>query len=171
MTGKPKIGVSRCLLGDAVRYDGQSKPCALVIDKLTQHFELIAICPEVEAGLSIPRPPVRLSGHLEQPRLTGRDDPAIDITELMHSYCRKKIPALEYLSGFILKSRSPSCGLHSTPLFIDDACVSETASGVFARALQAAYPTLPAIEETGLESPAALENFIHAVSRCHAEHN
>ena len=94
MATKPKIGVSRCLLGDAVRYDGQSKPCTLVIDKLAEHFELTSICPEVEAGLPIPRPPVQLSGSIEQPRLTGRDDLGIDITELMHNYCLKKIPDL-----------------------------------------------------------------------------
>jgi len=165
MLNKPKVGVSRCLLGDAVRYDGQSKPCALIIDQLTEHFELIAICPEVEAGLSIPRPPVQLTGSIEQPRLTGRDNPAIDITELMQDYCTHKIPALNQLSGFILKSRSPSCGLSSTPVFINGECVTETSSGVFARALQASYPNLPLIEETELELPAALNHFVSTVSQ------
>lgn len=165
MANKPKIGVSRCLLGDAVRYDGQSKPCAIVIDKLADHFELIPVCPEVEAGLTIPRPPVQLTGSIEQPRLIGRDNPSIDVTDLMHDYCQKKIPSLNELSGFILKSRSPSCGLHSAPVFIDEDIVTETSIGVFARALQAAYPDLPMIEETQLDSPNTLDKFIQSISQ------
>ena len=165
MASKPKVGVSRCLLGDAVRYDGQSKPCALIIDQLAERFQLIAICPEVEAGLSIPRPPVQLTGSIDQPRLTGRDNPIIDITGLMQDYCQNKIPCLTEFSGFILKSRSPSCGLHSTPVFIDGKCVTETSSGVFARALQASYPDLPLIEETELESPSALNHFVTSVTQ------
>ena len=152
------------MLGDAVRYDGQSKPCA-AIKKLATHFELIPICPEVEAGLPIPRPPVQLTGSIEQPRLIGRDDTSIDITELMHDYCQKKIPGLSDLNGFVLKSRSPSCGLHSTPVFINGKSATETSSGVFARALQAAHPDLACIEETQLESPETLNKFIQHISR------
>ncbi|MDT8451725.1 MAG: DUF523 domain-containing protein [Gammaproteobacteria bacterium] len=162
-TAKPKIGISRCLLGDPVRYDGQSKPRTTAVDRLADHFQLIPICPEVEAGLPTPRPPVRLTGSIEHPRVTGRDQPGLDITELMAHYCREKTPDLNQLSGFILKSRSPSCGLHSTPVFIDDECVTETSSGVFARAVQAAYPELVLIEETGLEEAGELEGFIAAV--------
>ena len=163
MPDKPKIGVSRCLLGYAVRYDGQSKPCNTIINKITEYFELIPICPEVEAGLSVPRPPVQLCGDIEQPRLIGRDNPSIDITELMQNYCQTKIPELNELSGFILKSRSPSCGLHSTPVFIDDELVTNTSSGVFARTLQSAYPNLPIIEETQIESPGTLNKFIATI--------
>ena len=164
MINKPKVGVSQCLLGDAVRYDGQSKPCAIVIDKLGEHFELIPVCPEVEAGLSIPRPPVQLSGSIEHPRLIGRDNPDIDITDLMQSYCLNKTPTLNELSGFVFKSRSPSCGLHSTPIFIDGKCITEKASGVFAHAVQTSDPNLPIIEETQLESGQVLDNFLLAVS-------
>ncbi|MCW8923342.1 MAG: DUF523 domain-containing protein [Gammaproteobacteria bacterium] len=160
---KPKIGVSRCLLGDTVRYDGRSKPCAM-LNKLAVHFDLIPICPEVEAGLPIPRPPVQLSGSIEQPRLTGRDNPDIDITGLMRDYCLKKMPELDGLSGFVLKSQSPSCGLNSTPVFIEGQCVTEIASGVFARAIQASYPNLPIIEETRLDLPDARTEFIKSVS-------
>ncbi len=164
MTAKLKIGVSRCLLGDAVRYDGQSKPCTVVIEKLAEQFELIAICPEVEAGLPVPRPPVQLSHSIQQPRLLGRDDPAIDVTDLMHDYCLKKMPELNELSGFVFKSRSPSCGLKSTPVFIGGQCVSETSSGVFARAVQKSHPDLPMVEETQLASHDMLKEFILSVS-------
>lgn len=150
------------MLGDAVRYDGQSKPCAIVIEKLAEHFKLIPVCPEVEAGLNVPRPPVQLTGSIKQPRLIGRDEPSIDVTDLMHGYCQTKIPSLSELSGFIFKSRSPSCGLHSTPVFIGGKCVTEISSGVFARALQAAYPDLPMIEETQLDSPDMRNEFMQS---------
>ena len=68
---KPLVGISQCLLGDAVRYDGQSKANKIVLEKLSDLFEFIPICPEVEAGLGIPRPPIQLTGSIEQPKLTG----------------------------------------------------------------------------------------------------
>ncbi|NNL07096.1 MAG: DUF523 domain-containing protein, partial [Gammaproteobacteria bacterium] len=87
MYEKPLIGVSRCLLGHAVRYDGESKPHSVVIDQLVKLFELVPVCPEVEAGLSVPRPPVQLSGSIDHPRVTGREDPELDVTVPMLAYC------------------------------------------------------------------------------------
>jgi len=127
---KPLVGVSQCLLGDAVRYDGQSKTNQIILEQLKPLFEFMPICPEVEAGLSIPRPPVQLTGSIKEPRLTGRDDASIDVTDIMQRYCEKKPAALSQLSGFIFKSRSPSCGLNSTPVFIEEQCVTESSRGV-----------------------------------------
>lgn len=162
-SSKPLIGVSQCLLGDAVRYDGKSKANAFVLEKLSNLFELVPVCPEVEAGLSIPRPPVQLTGSIENPRLTGRDDPSIDITQLMQQYCLTKPTELNQLSGFIFKSRSPSCGLNSTPVYIDGHSVTETSRGIFAKHLCKTYPNLPVIEETELETKDQLESFLQAV--------
>jgi len=159
---KPLVGVSQCLLGDAVRYDGKSKANTIVLEKLNDLFELIPVCPEVEAGLSIPRPPVQLTGNIESPRLTGRDDPSIDVTEIMQRYCSTKPAELDRLSGFIFKSRSPSCGLNSTPVFIDKVCVTETGRGVFASALCKRYPKLPVIEESDFTDK-SISRFIHSV--------
>ena len=161
---KPRIGISRCLLGDAVRYDGQSKANRIILNELVQLFDFIPVCPEVEAGLGIPRPPVQLSGSIEQPRLLGRDDPSIDITELMSDYCQVKPGELDQLAGFIFKSRSPSCGLHSTPVFIDGRQVTGSSRGVFARAMCTRYPELAVIEETDLENEVMLGQFIADVS-------
>jgi len=161
MKQKPRIGVSQCLLGDAVRYDGDSKPNKLIVEQLSQLFELVAVCPEVEAGLGIPRPPVQSTGSISSPQFTGRDDASINITEIMVEYCSRKIQTLNDLNGFIFKSRSPSCGLNSTPVFVDDKCITEHARGVFAHALCDVYPDLPVIEETELES--GLDNFVDAV--------
>jgi len=159
---KPLVGVSQCLLGDAVRYDGQSKANTIVLEKFNNIFELMPVCPEVEAGLSIPRPPVQLTGDIENPKLTGRDDPAIDVTNIMQQYCNTKPAELKHLSGFIFKSHSPSCGLNSTPVFINGQCVTETGRGVFVRAIRNSYPALPVIEDSDFNS-ASISDFIRAV--------
>jgi len=143
-----------------VRYDGQSKANIIVIEKLNKLFKLIPICPEVAAGLSVPRPPVQLTGSIENPKLIGRDDPAIDITDIMQTYCRTKVTELNNLSGFILKSRSPSCGLSSTPVYIDGHCVSKTGRGIFAKNLCETYLELPVIEDSELGNKKLLDEFI-----------
>lgn len=163
MTGpndKPLVGVSQCLLGDAVRYDGKSKTNEVILHQLGLLFELLPVCPEVEAGLGIPRPPVQLTASIERPRLTGRDDASIDVTDIMSAYCKRKPAELNKLVGFIFKSRSPSCGLRSTPVFINDECVSDTSSGVFAASLCQAYPDLIVIEDNQLDDKNRLDNFI-----------
>ena len=165
MNNKPVIGVSRCLLGDAVRYDGDSKPHTIVIEQLGELFELVPVCPEVEAGLGVPRPPVQLTGSIEQPRTTGRDDPECDVTELMQAYCSTRPAELKELSGFVFKSRSPSCGLYSTPVFIDSNCITESSRGLFARAMTSRYTQLPVIEETELDNRARYQQFVAEVFR------
>jgi len=157
---KPLVGVSQCLLGDAVRYDGRSKANQILLEQLSRIFEFLPVCPEVEAGLSIPRPPVRLTGSIENPRLTGRDDHSIDVTEIMLTYCSNKPAELKKLAGFIFKSRSPSCGLNSAPVFINEECVTETSRGIFARKLSESYPALPVIEDCELEDKQLLNSFI-----------
>ncbi len=158
------IGVSQCLLGDAVRYDGQSRADQIILEQLAPLFKFLPVCPEVEAGLSIPRPPVQLTVSIENPRLTGRDDTSIDVTDIMHQYCKSKPAELAQLAGFIFKSRSPSCGLNSTPVFIDGQCVAENSRGVFTRRLCAVYPDLPVIEDSDLDKPALLQDFIRRVT-------
>jgi len=159
---KPLVGVSQCLLGNAVRYDGQSKANQVVLKHLSQVFELIPICPEVEAGLGIPRPPVQLTDDIENPRLTGRDDKSIDITDIMNNYCHNKPTELKQLNGFIFKSRSPSCGLNSTPVFINNQCATENSRGVFARAMINQFPNLPIIEDS-IFTKESINHFIKQV--------
>jgi uncharacterized protein YbbK (DUF523 family) len=161
---KPKVGVSQWLLGDTVRYDGKAKPHSLVIEKLSKIFELTAVCPEVEAGLGVPRPPVQLTGSINSPRLTGRDDDSIDITETMREYCLQKTPTLNDLKGFIFKSRSPSCGLRSTPVFIDGQCVSDNSRGIFATSMCKTYPDLLMIEDTDLDDPELYQQFVSTIT-------
>ena len=160
---KPIVGVSQCLLGDAVRYDGESKANSIIVNKFSKIFKLIPVCPEVEAGLSVPRPPVQLTGDIKNPKLVGRDDPSINITDIMQNYCNTKPEELKQLSGFIFKSRSPSCGLNSTPIYIDGECVTENSRGVFARAIKNNYPELPVIEESEFTEDSILA-FIDSVN-------
>ena len=164
---KPLVGVSRCLLGDAVRYDGLSKANATVLEKLSKAFTLVPVCPEVEAGLSIPRPPVQLTGSIENPKLTGRNNPSIDVTNIMQQYCDTKPAELNHLAGFIFKSRSPSCGLNSTPVYIDGHCITERGRGIFAKNFCQTYPSLAVIEDTELEVKNQLQSFIQAVLKHH----
>ena len=164
MREKPPVGVSRCLLGDAVRYDGDSKPHRVVIEQLSEIFELIPVCPEVEAGLGVPRPPVQLTGSIGQPSMTGRDDPNLDVSDQMQCYCNIRPAELEHLCGFVFKSRSPSCGLHSAPVFVEGECVTESSRGLFARAMTERYRLLPAIEENELENRGRYQQFIDEVS-------
>ena len=149
---KPLVGVSRCLLGDAVRYDGASRASPIIIQQLSPLFHLVPVCPEVEIGLSIPRPPVQLSGSIENPKLTGRDDSSLDITAIMQDYCNTKAAELNQLAGFIFKSRSPSCGLNSTPVFINGQCVTDNSRGFFAKKLCEMYADLAVIEDSELEN-------------------
>ena len=163
MHKKPMVAVSRCLLGDAVRYDGDSKPHRIVIERLAVLFELLPVCPEVEAGLGVPRPPIQLTGSIDDPRMTGRSDPTLDVTELMQAYCKTRPAELKHLCGFVFKSRSPSCGLNSAPVFIDGNCVTETSRGLFVRAMSCQYPDLPVIEESELEINDRYKQFIDHV--------
>jgi uncharacterized protein YbbK (DUF523 family) len=163
MREKPPVGVSRCLLGHAVRYDGDSRPHNIVIEQLSELFELVPVCPEVEAGLGVPRPPVQLTGSIEQPRMTGRNDPDLDVSDQIYRYCATRPLELEQLCGFVFKSRSPSCGLYSTPVFINGNCITESSRGLLARAMTSRYTQLPVIEETELENRVRYQRFVDEV--------
>lgn len=166
-SARPCLGVSQCLLGERVRYDAKCKTSRVVVGKLASIFTLVPVCPEVEAGLGVPRPPVQLSGDIHSPRMTGRDDPALDVTEQILEYTRHRLDQLSQLDGYIFKSRSPSCGLHTTPVFIEGRCITETGRGLFAREFCNRFPDLPVIEDSALEAIENLERFIARVIKRH----
>ncbi|MDE2089116.1 MAG: DUF1722 domain-containing protein [Gammaproteobacteria bacterium] len=158
-----RIGTSSCLLGQPVRYNGEHKRDAYITGTLAAFFELVPVCPEMAIGLGVPRDPIRLTGDLVRPRAVGVHDPARDVTAVLEDYGRCVARELAGLSGYILKNRSPSCGLQGVPVFRDDGQVAGAAAGVYARALTAALPLLPVEEETRLADPAARRNFIERV--------
>ncbi len=160
-----RIGISKCLLGEKVRYDGQHKHDSYVADVLSAWFEYVPLCPEVECGMGVPREAMRLVGDVERPRMVTTNT-SRDLTEQMASWCAARISRLEAdnLCGFILKRKSPSCGMERVKVYPDGKGMSENKGvGLFARAFMARYPNLPVEEEGRLHDPALRENFVERV--------
>ena len=162
MDKKIKLGISACLLGRPVRYDGGNKLDTFLRDTVGRSVEYAPVCPEAEAGFGIPREPMQLEG---DPKFHGTPrmmtiETRRDMTEAMVSWAEKRLDELakDGLSGFILKSRSPSCGVGSTPLF-GEAGEVDTVSGIFARMLIKRFPLLPVTDEARLTGPGEREDF------------
>lgn len=161
VSDRPKLAISRCLIGDRVRYDGDIRHYPELCRDLAEVAELIPVCPEVEIGLSAPRPPVQLSGEASSPRMTGRDNPAIDITDAMNSYCQQRTQLLSDICGYVFKSKSPSCGIQDIPVFNNGRQIKDYRRGLFAQAIIDLYPELPVTDETMLETKQQRQHFIH----------
>ena len=165
MTGNIKVGVSSCLLGNTVRYDGGHKRDRYITDTLSRYFQFVPVCPEVESGMTVPREAMRLVGEIERPRLlTVRS--GMDHTERMEEFCRRKIDELkkEDLCGFIFKSDSPSSGLFRVKVYTPAGQNSvRKGRGLFASAVAENFPLLPLEEEGRLHDAALRENFIERV--------
>jgi len=159
VTGKALVGVSACLLGEEVRYNGAHKLDDFVCGELAQAVELRAVCPEVDIGLGVPREPIQLARSNNGTRLVAAESGA-DLTAAMESYAEAKVRELDAagICGYVLKARSPSCGLGSVP--IDGAGAGD---GLFAATLRKLGGRLPTTEETGLEGEAGREVFLARV--------
>lgn len=161
---KMKIGISACLTGKKVRYDGSHKHDHYITDTLGRYFYLYAVCPEVEYGLPVPREPMRLTGFPENPRLvtirTG-----IDHTEGMKKWAEKKAKELDKqeLCGFIFKSRSPSSGMKGVKIYDEKGVPHMNGVGIFARAFINRFSLVPVVDEGRLNDPALREAFIEKV--------
>ncbi|RDH82549.1 MAG: hypothetical protein DIZ80_09700 [endosymbiont of Galathealinum brachiosum] len=164
MTSKPLIAVSRCLLGDRVRYDATIKEYPLLLNFIKQHFKVISVCPEVEIGLTVPRAPVQLCGSTDNIHILGRDDPSIDITVNMQSYCQQRPPQLDSIHGYIFKSKSPSCGIENIPVHNNGEIISMT-KGVFVTAILQHFPKLPITDELDLINHEHCEIFLQLVKK------
>lgn len=160
-TLKPRIAISACLAGQQVRYDGASKSLP-EMDLFEQQFQLVAICPEVGAGLGVPRPPVQLVQTALGLRALGRDDASLDVSDHLIAYRQSSCSDLsaQPISGYIFKSRSPSCGLHSTPVFDDKGQLLHLSSGLQADYFQRQMPWLVFREETQLLETSACQHFL-----------
>ncbi len=163
-----KIGVSSCLLGNEVRYDGSHKYCSHIVDSLGEQFSLISICPEVAIGLGVPRSPIQLVSMDDRIHLRGVDRPQQDVTDDMHAYVQTVLPELNNLSGYIFKARSPSCGVADVPVYnVDGSLMAEKASGLFAQALQKLFPELPLSNEEALLDEETRSDFVSRVLGYH----
>lgn len=159
-----RLGISSCLLGERVRYDGQHKLNHFLRDTLGQYVEYVPVCPEVECGLPVPREAMRLVGDPAAPRLvtikTGRD-----LTDQMHTWARRRLAELERedLCGYIFKSKSPSSGMERVKVYDDNNVPHKVGSGLFAAAFMAHFPTLPVEEDGRLNDARLRENFIERI--------
>jgi uncharacterized protein YbbK (DUF523 family)/uncharacterized protein YbgA (DUF1722 family) len=158
-----RLGISACLLGKPVRFDGGHKRDAFLSDTLSQWVEWVSVCPEVGAGLGTPRPTLRLVGLGEAPRLVAPKT-GLDHTAAMQAYSRKELKRLAKLDlcGFVLKSKSPSCGMERVKVY-NASMPTKGGVGLFAQALMAALPLLPVEEEGRLHDPGLRENFLERV--------
>ena len=160
---KLKLGVSSCLLGESVRYNAEHKRDSTVIDLLGQQFEAVPVCPEVELGMGVPREPVRLvANDASSERMVGSES-GKDWTQAMADFNSIKLEALrqQNLSGFIFKSRSPSCGPGNVPLHHEQEKSSTV--GLFAHALMQYFPSLPVIDEEALQDEIVRQDFVARV--------
>ncbi|MBC8210140.1 MAG: DUF523 and DUF1722 domain-containing protein [Gammaproteobacteria bacterium] len=161
---QPRVGVSACLLGRKVRFDGGHKNNQLIVSSLSKHLELKPVCPEVEAGFSTPRAAMQLRKNGEQIRLVINKAPFQDVTGQMNDYIHAKLDSLAGLDGFIFKKDSPSCGAFRVPVVINqDGYRNRDAVGLFAGAFRERFPLIPIEEEGRLNDSALRENFFERV--------
>jgi len=159
-----KIGVSTCLLGENVRYDGGHQLDRFVRDTLGQFVEYVPVCPEVECGLSIPREAMRLVGDADNPRLLTRKT-KIDHTDRMKKWAAKRVKQLETenLCGYIFKKNSPSSGLYRVKVYSEKGQPGKPGTGIWARAFTEHFPLIPVEEDGRLNDPLLRETFIEQV--------
>lgn len=159
-----RLGVSRCLLGEPVRYDGGHKLDRYLVNTLGQFVEWVPVCPEVEMGLPTPRPFMRLVGDPENPRLVAPKTGA-DHTEAMTAWAKKRAEELASagLHGFVFKRDSPSSGLFRVKVYNEHGMAERNGTGMFPREIMRRFPLLPLEEEGRLSDMSLRENFIERV--------
>jgi len=154
------LGISECLLGAKVRFDGGDKKDRYITGVLGEYIDFIPVCPEVAIGLGVPRPPIRQVGNAENPEVVGVKDPSLNVTKPLQEFSNRYVQHLPAISGFILKSKSPTCGMERVRVYQSKGMPVKNGVGVFARALMQRHPLLPVEEEGRLCDPVLRENFI-----------
>jgi uncharacterized protein YbgA (DUF1722 family)/uncharacterized protein YbbK (DUF523 family) len=161
---KIKIGISACLLGEKVRYDGGHKLDRYITDTLGKYFEWVPVCPEVEYGLPVPREPMHLTGDPASPRIvTVRT--GVDHTDGMKEWAGDKLRRLEKedLRGFIFRSKSPSSGISGVKIYTPSGMPGNRGTGIFGGAFMRYFPLLPVIDDGRIHNPNLRENFMEQV--------
>ncbi|MBA2778524.1 YbgA family protein [Billgrantia kenyensis] len=158
------VGISACLMGEQVRYNGGHKRSRYCLEVLQECFDFEPFCPELEAGLGVPREPIRLVGAPEEPpRVVGTVDPSLDVTERLRDVGEAFVARHRHLRGFVLMKGSPSCGLERVKVYHQNGMPSHSDSGIFVRVLRVLYPELPLEEEARMNDAVLRENFITRV--------
>ncbi len=157
------VGISACLLGQQVRYDGGHKRSSYCLDVLSECFDFRPFCPEVAIGLGTPREPIRLVGTASAPRALGTKDPTLDVTAPLRDYADRVGAGHSELCGYILMKGSPSCGMERVKVYHANGNPNEAGRGIFAARLMQCNPALPVEEEARLNDAVLRENFITRV--------
>jgi len=160
---KIPVGISSCLLGETVRFDGGHKRDHFITGTLSVYFAFVPCCPEVEIGLGVPRPTLRLVQQGDTLRCVGVKDAALDVSERLTAHADQLRERFAGLSGYILKKDSPSCGMERVRVYDAHGMARREGRGMFAQRLMQNHPLLPVEEEGRLGDPALRENFIQRV--------
>jgi len=162
-----QVGISACLLGEPVRYDGGHKHLPFCTETLNQYWELVPACPEMAIGLGSPRPTIRLQQN-ENGSLIARSEDGTDLTQPLTQFSQEKAEQMGAFSGYLLCAKSPSCGLERVRVYQGDSKAhSKTGTGLFASAIRQRWPLMP-LEDSGRMNDSALrENFIARVYLYH----
>ena len=158
------IGISECLLGRKVRFNGGHQHNRYITDTLGKYFRFQAYCPEIAIGLGVPRAPIRLVGNAKHPRAIGTKDNNLDVTDKLKDYGQTVANSLPTeMCGFIVKSKSPSCGMERVKVYHVNGNPNTHSRGLFTAELLKQNPNLPIEEEGRLTDPVLRENFIERV--------
>jgi uncharacterized protein YbgA (DUF1722 family)/uncharacterized protein YbbK (DUF523 family) len=157
-----RIGISACLLGEKVRFDSNHKRDDYILNNLSRFFRFVPVCPELAIGLGVPREPIHLVGDAVSPRAIGARTPSLDVTDALTRLGTCMAHEMSDISGYIVKSRSPSCGMERVKVYRHGQS-SLHGSGLYTRAFMRARPLVPVEEEGRLTDPILRENFIERV--------
>jgi uncharacterized protein YbgA (DUF1722 family)/uncharacterized protein YbbK (DUF523 family) len=161
---RPKLGISACLLGDPVRYNGGHKASRLCSQSLAHYFDFVPLCPEVAIGLGIPRQPIRLVGDPQAPHAVDSGPRQRDHTEPLAEFGELMAHQLGEICGYIFMQKSPSCGLERVKVYQSNGRAAEGGGrGIYASAFCARHPDLPVEEDGRLNDPVLRENFLTRV--------
>ncbi|NVK42309.1 MAG: DUF1722 domain-containing protein [Oceanospirillaceae bacterium] len=161
------VGISACLMGQEVRYNGGHKRSRYCLQVLSECFDFRPFCPELAVGLGVPREPIRLVGDPEAPRARGTENPELDVTEALAEKGRQVASRMPDLCGYILIKGSPSCGMERVKIYHENGIPNAAGRGIFAAELMKTNPLLPVEEEGRLHDAVLRENFITRVFALH----
>lgn len=158
---QPKVGISACLTGENVRYDGGNKYHQLIQQELSPWLNLQPICPEAEAGLGIPRPPVQLVQRADGIYAQGVTQTQLDVTNvLVATSAQLANNCGQRFCAYIVKARSPSCGAGSTPIYNSGKTQVTTGDGLFVKTLKATLPNIMIVEESRFSNAEKCKEFV-----------
>lgn len=161
---KPKLGISACLMGVEVRFNGGHKESHLCTRALSEYFDFIPLCPEVAIGMGIPREPIRLVGDPESPQAVGTVNSELNVTSALADYGTHMAAEVGDICGYIFMQKSPSCGLERVKVYRENgAPVDGGGRGIYAKAFCEQHPNLPVEEDGRLNDAVLRENFVTRV--------